>query len=292
MKIGVQVYLGGESANPEMLTAVAQAAEAGGFHSLWLPEHAVLPPTIASRYPYSADGSFSFDVTALPFEPFTGLAYAAAVTSTIRLGTGVLVLPQRHPVYTAKQAADVDVLSRGRLDFGIGVGWLEEEFVALGQPFRRRGARAREWVQVMQRLWCDELAEFDGEFYHLPPVHQSPKPVQKPHPPLYFGGESDAALRRVAEFGRGWFAAGTSAADLPARLETLDRMLAEHGRSRADVEVFVGPQDGKADLALVERYRAAGAAQVIVGLAGRNLDRLLRRLDDYARHLVEPAKTL
>jgi len=292
MKIGVQVYLGGDSANPEMLKAVAQAAEGRGFHSLWLPEHAVLPPKIASRYPYSADGSFSFDVTALPFEPFTGLAYAAAVTTTIRLGTGVLVLPQRHPVYAAKQAADVDVLSKGRLDFGIGVGWLEEEFVALGQPFRRRGARAREWVQVMRRLWCDELAEFEGEFYRLPPVHQSPKPVQKPHPPLYFGGESDAALRRVAEFGRGWFAAGTSVEAMPARLAVLDGMLAAHGRSRADVEVFVGPQDGKADFELVRRYREAGAEQVIIGLAGRNLDRLLRRLDDYAENVVEPALRL
>jgi probable F420-dependent oxidoreductase len=292
MKIGVQVYLGGEAANPDMLAAVARAAEAGGFHSFWLPEHVVLPPKIASRYPYSADGSFSFDVRALPFEPFIGLAYAAAVTMRIRLGTGVSILPQRHPVYTAKQAADVDVLSKGRLDFGIGVGWLAEEFAALGVPFARRGARARDYVKVMLALWSEEVAQYRGEFYSLPPVHQTPKPAQKPHPPLYFGGESDAALGRVAEFGQGWFAAGTATEALPARLARLDALLAERGRRRAEVELFVGPPDGKADLDAVKRYRDAGAAQVILGLAGRNLDRLLRRLDDYAESLVVPARGL
>jgi len=292
MKIGVQVYLGGDAANPAFLAAVARAAEERGFHSLWLPEHVVMPPTFRSRYPYAADGRFPFDPAALPFEPFTGLAFAAALTSRIRLGTGVCILPQRHPVYTAKQAADVDVLSGGRLDFGIGVGWLEEEFEALAQPFARRGGRARDYVAVMRSLWCDEVSEYQGEFYTLPPCYQSPKPAQKPHPPLYFGGESEHALRRVAALGQGWFAAGLSLEALPPRLARLSALLAEHGRSLDQVEVFFGPPEGKADLAMAKRLREVGVEQVILGLAGRDPQRLLRRLDDYANNLVAPAAGL
>lgn len=292
MKIGVQVYLGGEAANPAFLSAIARAAEERGFHSLWLPEHVVMPPEFDSPYPYSADGRFPFDLEALPFEPFTGLAFAAAVTSRIRLGTGICILPQRHPVYTAKQAADVDVLSGGRLDFGIGVGWLREEFEALAQPFERRGARARDYVGVMRTLWCDKVSEYRGEFYTLPPCYQSPKPVQKPHPPLYFGGESDAALRRVAALGQGWFAAGTTADALPQRMSRLSELLADEGRGIGDIDVFVGPPGGKADLEMAQRFRDAGAEQVILGLAGRDLQRLLRRLDDYATGLVAPAEGL
>lgn len=288
MKIGVQLYLGGAAANPAHLSALARGVEERGFHSLWLPEHVVLPPEVGSHYPYSVDGRFPFDLTALPFEPFTGLAFAAAVTSRVRLGTGICILPQRDPVYTAKQAADVDVLSGGRLDFGIGVGWLREEFEALGRPFAHRGARAREYVQVMQTLWQDEVCTFAGDYFTLGPCHQSPKPVQQPHPPLFFGGESAAALKRVAEMGQGWFAAGIAPEALPAACRRLEEMLAAHGRRRDEIAIYVGPPDGKADRAMAERYRDAGAVQVILGLAGRNLDRLLRRLDDYAEGLVRP----
>ena len=292
MDIGIQIYLGGASANPDFLGRAAQAIEERGFHSLWLPENVVLTPEIRTRYPYSVDGTFPFNLTDLPFEPFTGLAFAAAKTTRIRLGTGICILPQRHPVYTAKQAADVDVLSGGRLDFGIGVGWLREEFEALAVSFDRRGARASDYIGVMKTLWCDEVCQYEGEFYSLPPCHQSPKPVQKPHPPLYFGGESDYALRRVARLGQGWFAAGTPPGELTGRLARLDQLLLEEGRSRTEIEIFVGPPDGKADLDMTKRYRDAGAAQVILGLSSRNIERFLGRLDEYAENLVAPARAL
>jgi probable F420-dependent oxidoreductase len=292
MKIGIQLYLGGDSADPEFLGQAARAVEEREFHSLWLPEHVVLTPEIRSHYPYSVDGSFPFDTKALPLEPFTGLAFAAAQTSRIRLGTGICILPQRHPVYTAKQAADVDVLSGGRLDFGIGVGWLAEEFDTLGVPFERRGARARDYIGVMKTLWCDELCQYEGEFYSLPPCYQSPKPVQKPHPPLYFGGESDAALTRVARFGQGWFAAGMVPEKLPERLQKLTALLEREGRGLEDIEIFVGPPDGKADLETVTRFRDEGAAQVILGLTSRNFDRFMRRLDGLYEGLVRSAQAL
>ena len=240
----------------------------------------------------TVNGQFPFDPSKLPMEPFTLLAFLAAHTSRVRLGTGICILPQRSPVYTAKQAADVDVLSGGRLDFGIGVGWLAEEFAALGVPFERRGARAAECVQVMQALWTQEVSSFDGTFYHLPPSYQTPKPVQKPHPPLYFGGESEPAMARVARFGRGWFAAGLDPAALAGRLDTFRTILGRHGRAEADVEVFVGPKDGKATLDDIRAYRDLGVAQVILALSGRNVDRFLARLDDMAEHLVVPAQAL
>ena len=171
----------------------------------------------------------------------------------MRLGTGICLVPQRNPIYTAKQVADVDFLSRGRLDFGIGVGWLREEFEALGVPWERRGARTRECIEVMKTLWCDEVSSYAGAFYTLPGCLQNPKPVQKPHPPLFFGGESDAALRRVAQLGQGWFGFGLSPDDLAAHLERLDALLAREGRKRSDVQVQVAPPGMRLEDGALER---------------------------------------
>jgi len=292
MKIGLQIYIGGEAATPEFFAATAQAVEAGGFHSIWAPEHVVLFPTMESKYPYQVDGRFPFDATQLPMEPFTMLAWMAALTKRVRLATGIVILPQRNPVYTAKQAADVDVLSGGRLDFGIGVGWLKEEFDALQVPWEHRGSRAADYIGVMRSLWCDEVSSYKGTYYSLEPCYQSPKPVQKPHPPLFFGGESDASFRRVARFGGGWFGANLSPEQLTERLPALDAALTREGRSRKDVQIYLGPKDGKASLDQIKRYRDAGVEQIVLALSGRNLDRFLARVDTMANELVAPAAAL
>ena len=138
-------------------------------------------------------------------EPFATMAFLAAVTTNVRLGTGVLLVPQRNPVYTAKSVTTVDWLSNGRVDLGIGVGWLAEEFAALGVPFEHRGERCDEYLAVMRSLWTDEVSTFHGSFYDLPPARQFPKPVQQPHPPIHVGGESNAALRRAARLTEGWY---------------------------------------------------------------------------------------
>lgn len=289
MKVGLQLYVGGEAATPEFLGAAARAVEERGFAAIWLPEHVVLFPEINSPYPYSRDGSFPFDTTALPMEPFTLLAFMAAQTARVRLATGISILPQRNPVYFAKQAADVDVLSGGRLDIGIGVGWLAQEFEALGVPFERRGARAAEYVQVLKTLWCERTSEFHGAFYDLPACHQSPKPVQQPHPPLWFGGHSRAAMRRVARYGQGWFAAGATPDAFAKQQAQFRDVLSEHDRRPADVRVALGPPDGKASLDDARRYRDLGVEQLVLALSGRSLDRFLGRLDRMAEEIVVPA---
>ncbi|MEM7405413.1 MAG: LLM class F420-dependent oxidoreductase [Pseudomonadota bacterium] len=272
----------GFSANtpPAQIAAMARAIEERGFHGIWVPEHVVLFEQYASKYPYSEDGrlpGFSGGI----MEPFAALAFVAAHTQTIRLGTSICLVPQRNPVYTAKQVADVDFLSGGRFDFGVGIGWLKEEFDALQTPWARRAARVREHVAVMRSLWCDEVSSFRGELYTLPPCVQQPKPVQTPHPPIYFGGEGEPALRRVAEVGQGWLGAGLGPDALPERLSALDQALSTAGRSRDDVRVHIMPNRPAAKDDLV-RYAELGVQQVIYMVGGRDLDGYLRRLDALA----------
>src|SRR5262245_7238089 len=190
------------------MAAVATRAEALGFESVWVPEHLVFPTVIRSRYPYSADGVPPVRVDAPHLDPLIVLTHLAATTRTIRLGTNVYILPLRHPLLTARLAVSVDQLSGGRLSFGSGVGWLAEEFAAIGVDFATRGARTRECVRALKALWTEAEPAFAGKFFTFGPVKFEPKPVQRPHPPLLFGGESDTALRRAATLGDGWYGVG------------------------------------------------------------------------------------
>ena len=193
MKIGLFAPLGNGNATAGVLRTLGREAEARGFESIWVAEHVVLFDEYESQYPYSPDGKFPGGADTGLLEPLTALTYLAAVTDRIRLGTGICLVPQRNPVYTAKQVVDLDALSGGRVDFGVGVGWLAEEFEAVAAPFERRGARCDEYLQVMKTLWTDELSEHHGELYDLPACKMYPKPVQQPHPPIHVGGESAAA---------------------------------------------------------------------------------------------------
>jgi probable F420-dependent oxidoreductase len=214
------------------------------------------------------------------------LTFLAAHTRRVRLGTGICLVPQRSPLYTARQVSDLDFLSQGRLDFGIGVGWLREEFEALGIPWERRGARTHECIAVMKSLWCDEVSSFQGEFYSLPPCLHNPKPVQKPHPPLYFGGESEAALRRVAELGQGWFGFNLTPDDLARHLTRLDLLLADAGRSRAEVKIQVSPRAQRLESGMLDAFRDQGVDQLIVPLFSRDADGLRRRADALAEQTL------
>lgn len=292
MRVGLFAPLGNPFATPEYVAALGAAAEERGFHSLWVAEHVVLFDEYASKYPYSADGRIPAGGENGMLEPFAALSFLAAGTKRIRLGTGICLVPQRNPVYTAKEVATLDWLSGGRVDFGVGVGWLEEEFLACATPFERRGARCRDYLRAMQRLWCDPVSEYQGEFYAFPPLRQYPKPIQSPHPPIHFGGESDAALRRVADLGQGWYGFNLAPADVPSHLETLDKFLAQRGRRRSDVEISVSPYlKGAGDDAL-PRYRDAGVDQVIVMAVAGSVDKLREQLDGLAKTVVEPAARL
>ncbi len=292
MQIGVFAPLSNPFATPDYVMALGQGSEARGFHSLWLGEHALLFDQYESRYPYAADGRIPLRSGTGMLELYSALGFLAAVTSRIRLGTGICLVPQRNPVYTAQEVSTVDWLSRGRVDFGVGIGWLREEFEALGVPWERRAARTREYLEVMQRLWCDEVSQHEGEFYQLPPCRQFPKPIQKPHPPIHFGGESDAALRRVADIGQGWHPFDLDPEELRARLAKLESLLAERGRSREEIQVSVCAYLQPLDLDRAKRYRDAGADQVTTLVARANPDKLQQRLDMLLRELVEPARAL
>jgi probable F420-dependent oxidoreductase len=292
MQIGVFSAFANPIATPEFLGVLGPACEERGFHSLWAAEHVVLFDEYDSRYPYAADGRIPAGGENGFLEPFSSLSFLAAHTERIRLGTGICLVPQRNPVYTAKEVATVDWLSGGRLDLGVGVGWLAEEFEAVGIPFERRGARCRAYLEVMRRLWCDPVSEYHGEFYDLPACRQYPKPVQTPHPPLHFGGESDAALRRVADLGRGWYGYDLEPEDAAARIADLTRLLEARGRRREDVVVSVCPYLRRPSLDLVERYRDAGVDQVILFLFAPDSDALRTALDTLAKQIVEPARGL
>jgi probable F420-dependent oxidoreductase len=235
-----------------------------GFDSLWVGEHVVMFDDHKSDYPLTG--------TVMPGDPddnveidlFTSLAYLAAVTTTIRLGSYVAVLPQRNPVYTAKEAANVDWLSNGRFDFGVGLGWSVQEYEACAAPFERRGARCRSYVEVIKRLWCDEVSEYEDEFYKLDKCRMAPKPIQKPHPPIFFGGQSDATFERVAEQGQGWDAIGISPERLASQIEKLTKVLEKHGRSRDEITINACPYPHDYDHETFRQYREAGVDRVIL----------------------------
>src|SRR6478752_9691649 len=231
MRLGLHALGIGNGADRAVIDAVASAAERVGFATLWSGEHVVMVDESASRYPYSDDGRIAVPAEADWIDPMIGLSFAAAATSTIRIATGVLLLPEHNPVLVAKQAATLDRLSGGRLTLGIGIGWSREEFDALGVPFERRGARTAEYVAAMRTLWRDDVASFSGEFVGFDSVRVNPKPVHDRRIPIVLGGNSDAALRRAAAWGDGWYGFNVDGvAAVAERVTTLQALCQEAGR--------------------------------------------------------------
>jgi probable F420-dependent oxidoreductase len=247
---------------PELLETIGRECEERSVNAIWVGEHVVTFEEYSSSYPYSDDGRVPLPAETGLLEPFTTLAFLAAITSTVRLGTAMCLLPQRNPVYTAKEVATLDWLSNGRVDLGVGVGWLREEFEALEVPWERRGARTDDYLGVLRSLWCEDPSSFSGEFYNLAPCRQYPKPVQDPHPPIHIGGESDAALRRTARVAQGWHTFNRPPAELAAPLARLGELLGAEGRSRSEITVTVCPYFQELSPATVEQYAAAGADAV------------------------------
>jgi probable F420-dependent oxidoreductase len=283
MQVGLHALGIGSGANPEIIRAVAVAAEAGGFATLWWGEHVVLVDEPRSRYPYSADGKIAVPADADWLDPLAGLSFAAAVTSRIGLATGVLLLPEHNPVLVAKQAATLDVLSAGRLTLGVGIGWSAEEFAALGVPFARRGQRTAEYAAAMRTLWSQDVASFIGEFTRFDAVRVNPKPVRGRRIPIVVGGNSDAALRRVAAFGDGWYGFSLPPETVAERVSALADSCQREGRGLAELTVAVSLTDsspavlpdlariGVTELVVVEAPPAdpAAAAAWAAGLARR-----------------------
>lgn len=204
MKYGISIIVRGDGAGRETFDAMAEKAEEIGLDALWASDHLVMPPFRVSRYPGRADGQLPDDWKRTYYQPFSVLNYLAARTRTVRLGTSVLILPMRNPLEVAAQVAELDQLSEGRVNFGVGVGWYSEEFEALGYPFEKRGARTNEGLAILKALWTETEATHEGEFYRFERTRMGPKSKQQPHPPIYIGGNSPAAIRRAARFGDVW----------------------------------------------------------------------------------------
>ncbi len=273
MKIGFMLPMFGDMATHENMFAMAQLAEERGFESVWAPDHVIMPTRIKTSYPYSRTGDYIADPKGDHLEPFTSLSYIAGCTKRVRLGFTVIVAPYRNAIVSGKMLSSIDVLSNGRLISGIGAGWLEEEFDALGVQFARRWAQTDEHIRIWKELWTAEEPEFHGEFYDFSHVQCRPQPIQKPHPPITIGGNGKACFRRVIEHADGWqvvtqgpddtFSTG---GNLAQSLDTLKQMAEEAGRDFNTIENTAVIIKGTAEEVLndIEQYERLGVSRLIL----------------------------
>ncbi len=284
MEIGVRIPHTGARATPVFVRSWSSTADRLGFDSLWGVDHVVMPQKVDSKYvlprrPASIADDAVSDLLAPNFELVTTLAFVAAITERIRLGTAVAVLPIRNAILNARQLATVDRYSGGRLVYGIGAGWLKEEADAMGMPWDRRGARTDEHIALLRRIWGagGEHVEFHGEFWDIPPMDPEPRPAQATIP-ILVGGHSEAAIDRAARIGDGWITANMSSDRLAALLPILTAALERHGRHPDEVPVYCGAEPAAGTVDGLRRYEELGVRSVQVPL--QTLDELERFADE------------
>ena len=309
MRYGFYLPTRGPTATREGVLSLACEGERLGLHSAMIADHIVFPVESASAYPYTLDKKHPSGGDAL--ETFSILGVVAGATERLRLVTSVLVLPYRNPVLTAKMVASLDVLSGGRVTLGVGVGWLKEEFEALDSPdFAQRGAVTDEWLTIFKQLWTQSPASFDGTFYRYKDIRAEPLPLQKPHPPIWVGGHSRAALRRTARYGNGWHPVGAIAAsplppeEMRAHLATLKQMTEAEGRDFASLAISykaplydsaVPDRDGArrsfsgtpAEIAAdIRAFAAIGVHELIFDFRGESTAASIERLQRFAAEVM------
>jgi len=257
MKIGISLRVG-----PRNWVEFTQAAEAAGLDSVWVPEHLIMPVKMTGHpgSPHEGEPPISGDTPA--WDPWLQLAYLAGQTRTIRLGVNVFNIGLRHPFITARALTTADLLSGGRIDFGVGASWLSEEWQAMELPFETRGRRVDETIQIIQRLFTEDVVEHAGEFFKFQPVKFQPKPVQSPWPPFLIGGDSPAAIRRAARLGDGWLPMAQTIESLPDNLKRLAALREEAGRT-GPFQVTL-QLSGPPDVDELLRWRDVGVDRVIV----------------------------
>jgi len=280
MQVGIAMFVTDYSID---VVSLAQKAEACGFESVWLPEHPIIPVHTTTPFPGAADGVIPA-YYAHAMDPFVALAAAAAATSKIKLGTGICLVPERHPLHTAKEIATLDQLSGGRFIFGIGAGWLKEETEIFGANFPRRWSVTREAVLAMKELWTQDEAEFHGTFIDFPAVRSYPKPVQKPHPPILLGGAAKNVLQRVVAYGDGWMPTRMSPERIQDNRNRLNELATAAGRDPATlpIRVFGAPNDADAK----KRYEDAGAQAMVILLPPTQREAAVRILEETAQRLL------
>lgn len=274
MKIGVFIFSTEYSIR---MVKLARALEDRGFESLFVPEHTHIP--VSRRTPFPAGEPLPREYSNT-LDPFVDLAAAAAVTSTLRIGTGICLVSQRDPIVTAKAVASLDLLSGGRFEFGIGAGWNQDELESHGTRYEDRFRVMVDRVKAMQVIWTREEASYDGEFTRIEPAWSWPKPVQKPYPPVILGGETKYTLRRVMDFCDGWMPRGNFMADPSSVMETLRRYADEAGRDMSSIAVSVFRAQPKADY--LAQCQEAGVMRVVLQLPSAGEDVVMPLLDEYA----------
>ncbi|MFB3819595.1 MAG: LLM class F420-dependent oxidoreductase [Candidatus Methylomirabilales bacterium] len=309
MRFGFSIPTRGALGGPETIRRLAEAAEQLQYDSVWITDHVVLPRQTAGTYPYDPAGRWDLEAAQHYLEALTVMSYAAGLTRRVRVGSSILVLPQRNPVLVAKAVATLDVLTGGRVILAVGVGWLKEEFEALGvRSFAERGAVTDEYIRLLRALWTEEWPSFRGRFYTLEEVRFFPKPVQRPHPPIWIGGHTPPALRRAGRLGDGWHPIGLrppaglrpdeysqAAAEVRAHAQAAGRDLGGFTFSfRAPLHLtperlpagrtpFHGdPEQVVED---IRAYQRAGVSHLVFDLPGASLDALLVSLRRFAEEV-------
>lgn len=282
MKIGLIGFNINTAAGSDVVE-IGQLAESIGVESLWTFEHVMIPLEYQSKYPYTADGRMGVAPETTMIDPLIGLTTVAAATKTIRLGTGVNILPQCNPLLLAKQAASLDFVSGGRLMLGLGIGWLEEEYVAMGVPFGARGRRHDDYIEAMRKAWSGDVVEHESEFLSWHGFKSYPVPVQDPLP-IVVGGSKGKAFERIAKYGQGWYAPTASIDELKSMMVTLDETCREFSRDPNDIEVSTMwvPQAAPDQVAA---FAEAGVDRLIVPMAalmgmGKSVQDQVKRFGD------------
>jgi probable F420-dependent oxidoreductase len=314
MEFGFGIPTRGPMATPESIARLAQNGEAMGFAILSVSDHVIIPQHIASTYPYNESGAFTGGPSGECMEQLTLLSFLVGITSSAKLLTSVMVLPHRPPVLTAKMLATIDVLSHGRLIVGCGVGWMREEFEAIGAPpYDERGAVGDEYLQAFKELWTSEQPTFAGKYCQFANVAFAPKPVQKPHPPIWIGGESTVALRRAGRLADAWYPIGSNPrfpvgtpeqfADYAARVKRYaqeagrDPLLLDFAYSTNwynDQQALTLPDGQRRPLTGtpqqiaddIKRYEDLGVRHLLVNLQGETLEQTLARMERFANRVM------
>ncbi len=294
MRFGVHIPHVGHLASRENIATFVRRAEELGFHSLWVSDHIVIPQGMETRYPGRASGRFPVTPD-MPFlEPLITLAYAASLTQRMLLGTSVLILPMRHPIIVAKELATLDVLSGGRLIFGVGVGWLKEEFDALGASFAGRGPRTDEYLEAIISLWTQDDPSFEGSHVRVQGIGFAPKPLQKPRPPIWVGGVSPGALKRAGRYGDAWHATGLiSPQELSGKFQEVQNYARKAGRDPSAIALSVrldgvGRQDPQQVIPYLQELKAIGVSHALVAFPARTLEASLELMERFASQVIPP----
>ena len=276
MKFGFFSTFMSPRADRHMIKDFAQRCEAIGIDSLWMGEHVVLFDETSNPYPGSADGKIPVPAGGGMLDVVATFGYLAGVTEKLRFGTGIALISQRNPVYTAKEFATLDWLTGGRIDFGVGVGWCEEEVVTSGYTWADRGARADEFLHLMQQFWTEETISFEGSHFQIQPCHMDPKPLQNPHIPIIVGGHSKPALRRAAQYGDGWYGFQLTSEQTKRFIDKLTELRHQAGTQDKPFEIVITP--GHVDDNLIHEFESLGVERLILHLGSQRPEKIDQRL--------------